>query len=179
MKYSNKIFLLTVAFSVAAATVQAFPWTRDFYDQKSHKAQEGTILSEPDGAVTVNGKNYMLDDDQDAGRKEASKISNPISPNGENIAKGKAAYDRYCFVCHGNGAAGGEGPVGKKFEANIMAPTPLVEDYVQSKTDGEIFYIITKGGRIAMPSYGDLVPEEDRWHIINYIKNELKSGGGN
>ena len=177
MNQLTKITVLIALFVFTAVTVQAFPWTRDFYDQMSPKAQDGNILNAPNGAVTTEGKNYNLSDDQEAGRQEARKLKNPV-PN--DPARGKVTYERFCMVCHGSGVAGEPGPVGKKFEDNIMPPTELVGDYVQSQlSEGEIFYVITKGGRIAMPSYGDLVPEEDRWHIVNYIRNELKNKGGN
>lgn len=151
----------------------AFPWSRDFYDQMSHKAQEEEALADPVGSVTINGSQYILNN-----REDAANIKNPFTASPSVLAKGKASYERFCLVCHG--ATGqGDGPVGKKFEAEIMAPTSLTGEYVQGKPDGDIFFTITKGGQIAMPSYGDLVPENDRWHIITYIKNELKKAGGN
>lgn len=172
MKQSNKIIVFLTIFIFSGSLASAFPWTRDFYDQMSHKAQEGTILNAPEGTVTTNGKKYVLNN-----REDAAKIKNPIT--NADLERGKARYERFCLVCHGV-TGQGDGPVGKKFEAEIMAPTSLTGDYVQGKPDGDIFYTITKGGQIAMPSYGDSITEDDRWHIINYIKQELKNkAGGN
>ncbi len=176
MKHYKKIIILAFVGVFTHQIAFGLPWSRDFYDQMSHKAQEETALTDPEGIVSIDGKNYILNS-----REDAAKIKNPLSNatiSAAVIARGKAKYERFCLVCHG--ATGqGEGPVGKKFEAEIMAPTSLTGDYVQGKPDGDIFYTITKGGQIAMPSYGDLVPETDRWHIITYIKHELKKAGGN
>jgi hypothetical protein len=45
-------------------------------------------------------------------------------------------------------------------------------DYVQLQPDGQIFFTISYGS-IAMPFYRDSIPEDDRWHVVNYIKHVL------
>jgi hypothetical protein len=42
-------------------------------------------------------------------------------------------------------------------------------DYVQLQPDGQIFYTISHGS-IAMPFYRQSMPAEDRWHLVNFIK---------
>jgi hypothetical protein len=38
-------------------------------------------------------------------------------------------------------------------------------------TDGELFYWVSEGLRgTAMPAFRDLLSEEERWHVINFIR---------
>ena len=56
----------------------------------------------------------------------------------------------------------------------------MTAEYIQNYPDGWIWGTITYGSAI-MPAYGvpgpqggsnDLSPEE-RWHVVNYVKNQL------
>ncbi|MBT8143461.1 MAG: cytochrome c, partial [Gammaproteobacteria bacterium] len=76
----------------------------------------------------------------------------------------------HCASCHGAGGSG-DGPVGLKY---VPPPMDLTTDYVQQQADGQLFYTITHGG-VVMPFYRDAIDIEDRWHLINYIKSELKT----
>ena len=42
-------------------------------------------------------------------------------------------------------------------------------DYVQLQPDGQLFYTISHGS-IAMPFYRQAILPEDRWHLVNFIK---------
>ena len=54
-------------------------------------------------------------------------------------------------------------------------PTSLVEDYVQGKPDGEIYYVITHGSISGlMGPHGSQVLPEDRWSIIHYVRELAK-----
>jgi len=104
-------------------------------------------------------------------RLEASrKLINPVSTSVESVARGKEVYEIHCEVCHGV-AGKGDGPVGRKF---VPPPMDLSTDYVQLQGEGQMFYTITHGG-VAMPFYRDAIKEIDRWHVINFVKSELKS----
>ncbi len=38
-------------------------------------------------------------------------------------------------------------------------------------SDGQIFDWITNGiSSLGMPAFGEVIEEEDRWHLINYIR---------
>ena len=60
----------------------------------------------------------------------------------------------------------------KKFP---IQPTTLVEDYVQSKADGELYHIITTGSISGlMGAHGAQIKADDRWKVINYIRTLAK-----
>lgn len=164
------IAILSVALSPGVA--MAWPWSWDMYYQPSHRAQKTPAPPKPEGTVSTNGKPFYAKNKQ-----EADSLINPFAPTQDSFNRGKKRFAIFCEVCHGPGGKG-DGPVGKKF----VRPTDLTLPYIQQKTDGYIFYTIEHGGLFIMPSYGDSIPSEDRWHIINYIKNgltdktELKQG---
>lgn len=96
---------------------------------------------------------------------EADKVINPFAGNADATAKGKKLYMTYCSVCHGN-TGKGDGPAGGGL-------TPKAADHssekVQKQTDGAIFWKITNG-RAPMASYKEILKDEQRWQLVNYIR---------
>ena len=95
----------------------------------------------------------------------ADKIDNPLKNDNKSSAFGKKIFSQLCAVCHGPKGKG-DGMAGAGLTPK---PTNLTSDVVQSQSDGAIFWKITKG-RAPMASYKDLLPEKQRWQIINYIR---------
>jgi mono/diheme cytochrome c family protein len=141
------------------------PWSWDFFTQPSHKAQEEEALPMPEGTVLVKGKTLKMDN-----MAEGGKVKNPERATKASIDRGRNRYKIYCAVCHGSGGKG-DGPVGKKY----VPPTDLTSSYIQNKEAGEIFYAVTYGGLGIMPRYADALEPEDRWHIANYILNQIRN----
>jgi mono/diheme cytochrome c family protein len=145
------------------------PWDKDMVDQPSVKAQESQVESLV-ASVPVGGRaGYPPPKDiieLVRARLEAGRtLKNPIPKSPESLARGREMYDLHCIVCHG--AQGrGNGPVGQKF---VPQPMELNFDYVQLQPDGQIFYTISHGS-IAMPFYREAIAVEDRWHLVNFIK---------
>lgn len=140
-----------------------WPWTTDMFSQPSHKAQEDKALEIPAGTAPTHRRPILIKD-----KAQSDEVSNPILLNKESLERGKWLYDTYCAVCHGEKGVG-DGVVGKKY----VPPTDLTSEYVQKKSDGNIYYTITYGGLAIMPHYRDSILPEDRWHIVNYIKYGL------
>ena len=44
-------------------------------------------------------------------------------------------------------------------------------EWQHGETDGEIFLVIRDGVTADMLGYEDQIPEEDIWHLVNYIKS--------
>jgi len=110
-----------------------------------------------------------------ANRDEAKDLVNPIPVSAASLKKGRNLFRIYCAACHGlTGKA--DSPVSSKIGA-----IDLTDDYVQkSLTQGWVWGTITFGSYV-MPAYGvpneqggsnDLSVEE-RWHVVNYLKNGL------
>jgi mono/diheme cytochrome c family protein len=92
--------------------------------------------------------------------------SNPIAPTQDSIARGQELYTTNCQVCHG--ASGrGDGPA-----AATLNPPPLdLNVHAPLHSDPDIFALITNGiPGTAMPAHEKILPPDDRWHIINYVR---------
>lgn len=98
---------------------------------------------------------------------------NPFEADEESVAKGSALYAANCAICHGE-TGEGDGPAAPGLE---IIPADLHEDHVQVLTDGAFFYIISHGKpETPMPAWEDLLSEDERWHVINFLRTFLVSG---
>lgn len=95
----------------------------------------------------------------------AAKKRNPIEANEASLANGKALYVKECASCHGDKGKG-DGPAVKDLEKK---PGDLSLPKLWEQTDGALFWKLTEG-RKPMPSYTQTMSEEDRWHVINYMR---------
>ena len=96
---------------------------------------------------------------------EAAGLANPLPRSQAVLAQGRRGFNTYCAVCHGilgNGATSLTAAYGAK-------PANLVSDQIRRLSDGEIYFVITRG-KNAMPSYAaDLSPDE-RWPVVHYLR---------
>lgn len=174
MRYKvGQLLFISALVALAPSLVMAWPWSTDMMNQPSLKPQEtdnGKIYPFPSRSVPTIGVPTKV-----ANREEAKGLSNPVAATAGSIKIGKRLFTIYCAACHGlTGKA--DSPISPKIGA-----IPLNDDYVQKDlTEGWIFGTITFGSAI-MPAYGkpgegggsnDLSVEE-RWHVINYIRNGL------
>jgi len=92
--------------------------------------------------------------------------TNPLPVTGQFLQRGRQRFEIYCTPCHGP-LGDGNGVV-KKIG---MMPTVanLQDKRIVEMADGEIFNTITHG-KNTMGAYGPIVPVEDRWAIIAYLR---------
>ena len=153
-------YIIALLLTMTPASALAMPWSWDMFLQPSCRAQKCPAPPTPPGLIPTTGDPFYAKD-----RAEAAKLKNPFPMTAESIERGRQRYNIFCATCHGDSGVG-NGPVGQKY----VTPADLTSAYVQSKPDGDIFYTITHGGLAVMPSYRDSVAQDDRWHIVNYIK---------
>lgn len=104
--------------------------------------------------------------------KAGIELNNPIELTDENLERAQVLYDRFCLQCHGTLGDG----QGLLFTNKLypFPPASLVNDKVNGIPDGEIFHTITYGYGV-MPEHASIIPVEDRWKIILYIRNNLQN----
>jgi len=102
----------------------------------------------------------------------AKRKVNPVAADANSIATGKRIYQKECLDCHGpTGKGDGPGAADLKVKpADLTALDPA------EHSDGELFWKISVGNK-PMPGYEKLLPEESRWHVVNYL-HTLNSKGG-
>jgi mono/diheme cytochrome c family protein len=129
----------------------------------------GTVArSEP--IQIVNGKVYAFEDSP----VNTGKISgttnfvetNPLPVNEALLARGRDRFDIYCAPCHGR--LGDGNGITKKI--GVMAAVANLHDKrIVELTDGEIFDTITHG-KSTMGAVGPLLPTQDRWAVVAYLR---------
>jgi len=108
--------------------------------------------------------------------EDADKTKNPVPASAESVAKGKELYLEQmkgnCVFCHGETGTGNEAnfPRLRRKPADISN-----KERMTAMTDGELFWKISKGINGIMPPGEKRMSEEERWHVVNYIRTLVKS----
>lgn len=160
--------IILVSLLAYAAAAWAFPWDKDMVDQPFAKPQRQPPAPAPD-AVPLDGGETLPAPTTEQGmfdaKEDAASVANPVAATAESLERGAYLYEINCLVCHG--AEGrGDGPVGELFET---APVDLNDDYTQDQADGQLYFTLTRG-RGVMPFYRDALSRQERWHVVNYVK---------
>jgi len=94
--------------------------------------------------------------------EDAARV-NPVKSSAEGLAEARKVFGYDCDMCHGP-KGDGKGDVVESMKLTMhdwRDPATLA-----NISDGEIFYIITKG-KGKMMAEGDRVPEKLRWNLVN------------
>ena len=119
---------------------------------------------------TVNGPVYTFEDSPvNTGRVAGTTNfveTNPLPVTGELLQRGHERFDIYCAPCHGK--LGDGNGITKKLGL-MPAVANLHDQRIVVMSDGEIFNTITHG-KSTMAAYGPLMPTQDRWAVITYLR---------
>ncbi len=97
---------------------------------------------------------------------DAADVVNPIPADESSVQRGEEVFKTACTNCHGEEGRG-DGPVAVAFDPK---PLDFRDEKVKELSDGELFYIITNGIEETAMSSWSALDEEDRWHLVNYIR---------
>ena len=119
---------------------------------------------------TVSGAVYRFEDSPvNTGRVTGTTNfveTNPLPVNEVLIQRGHERFDIYCAPCHGR--LGDGNGITKKIGV-MPAVANLHDKRIVEMADGEIFNTVTYGKGL-MGAAGPLVPTEDRWAVIAYLR---------
>ena len=104
--------------------------------------------------------------------EDAARV-NPIKSSPEGLAEARKVFGYDCAMCHGD-KGDGKGDVVESMKLTMhdwREPATLA-----NMTDGEIFYILTKG-KGKMMAEGDRLPEKLRWNMVNLVRAMAAKGG--
>jgi copper transport protein len=103
--------------------------------------------------------------DRPLSRRQAS-ADNPVAASPESIARGQMLFSGNCALCHGESGRG-DGPAA----SGLRIPPANLYDHIPYHPDQFFFGVITNGVSGVMPSFKNTISEEDRWHILNYLRD--------
>jgi mono/diheme cytochrome c family protein len=92
---------------------------------------------------------------------------NPVAESDAVLAKAQTSYNQRCVQCHGREGRG-DGPMAGMTKEKPVDLTNRAN--MAAMTDGEIFWIITKGDR-SMPAFESKLTDEDRWGLIHLLRS--------
>jgi len=176
------VVLLSVSGSLGCWEQMSSDWFPQMKRQLAVQAFElnpnvgaGQGLTPPEGTVAVGNPfpdiSGMTTTEQDA-------VPNPVASSLASLKRGEELYNRTCATCHGM-EGGGDGPVaGPPFGQGpfgMVLPIGGQMSVARALTDGHIYATITLG-RGRMPSYRRISPE-DRWNVVNYVRDLNGQGG--
>ncbi len=95
----------------------------------------------------------------------ADKVTNPVIANEKNIATGKDLFIKTCAICHGKKGKG-DGPKSAELDKPVG---DFTKENFSKQSDGAIFWKLTEGKK-PMPSFKKEMTEEQRWMVIDYIR---------
>jgi mono/diheme cytochrome c family protein len=81
------------------------------------------------------------------------------------LSRGQERFDIYCSECHGR-LGNGDGMIPRR---GFRRPPSYHTPTLRAAATGHFFDVITNGFG-AMPPYGTMIPRDDRWAIIAYIR---------
>jgi mono/diheme cytochrome c family protein len=96
----------------------------------------------------------------------ASLPRNPVPASFESVAAGRRVYEAHCAACHGLQGAG-DGPASPSLPRK---PADL-RVHVPMHPDGLLYRWISEGvPDRSMPAFRGRLTEEERWHVVNYLR---------
>jgi mono/diheme cytochrome c family protein len=119
---------------------------------------------------------YTLKNDS-AGYAGSDGVKNPLLPlDAKKRLEATRLYLINCAICHGE-KLDGMGPLFKNDGPFTAAPKNFMEPDMKAMTEGKMFHSVTYG-KGQMGSYASQLNTEQRWMIIQYIKEKQMTGAG-
>jgi mono/diheme cytochrome c family protein len=95
----------------------------------------------------------------------ADKIKNPLKGDEAAIKAGSVLYKQMCAICHGNKGKG-DGMAGMSLTPR---PSNFTKTSIQEQSDGALYWKLTTG-RSPMAAYENILKENQRWQLVNFIR---------
>ena len=150
-------------------------WAAEMHYTQTYRPQEPPRLDSPPGAVPFKfaGDPRTLTRAPDIDPLDYPDLVNPRAGEAASGTAGHAeAVELFrwnCSHCHGMAGAG-DGRVNDFLQAYNYVPVPdLSGEATVEKTDGDIYGILTDGV-LVMPPFKNLLSPEDRWLLVDYVR---------
>lgn len=168
---------------------------QDMDNQEKYKAQQamplfadGRAMRPPVEGAVARGARFLQEDEHfykgfvnnafvttfPASNPETGK---PLVIDEAFLHRGQQRFNIYCAACHGRDGSGSGMVNNRALEigGGWVQAGNLQDEEIRSRPHGHIFNTITNGIR-TMPSYGERIPEIDRWAIVSYVRALQRSG---
>jgi len=124
------------------------------------------MAARPRVAGTVARGEYIVNDFYLTG-KSGGQVTDgfPIPITAEIVERGNERFNIYCTPCHGR-LGDGNGMIPSR---GFRRPPSFHTQTLRQQPTGHFFDVMTNGFG-SMPSYRTMIPTQDRWAIVAYIR---------
>jgi mono/diheme cytochrome c family protein len=177
--FACMVMIAALAGCGADSNHRAYEYMPDMARDPAYKAyapnsitRDGLTLQMPvKGTIPRGFQPFHYGPGEQEAIRAGKELQNPYHPTPRTMEEGKALYQTYCLVCHGEQGRG-DGPISSK----IPTPPSYVSDRVKEFPQGRIFHVITMGSG-KMPSYAAQLSADERWKIVSYVHTALQGLG--
>lgn len=124
--------------------------------------KEGQMPAE--GSIPRGFTPFEIDNTTDGYNFAKTSLMSPMDSTQVDLVQGKALYDIYCGICHGN-KGDGQGNLVKREK---ILGIPSYADVGRAITEGSVYHTIYYG-KNAMGSYANQLNETERWQVVAYV----------
>jgi len=172
-------FLVALAGCGATSQQRAYEYMPDMARGPAYKAfapnpvtRDGLTLQHPvAGTIPRNYQPFHFGPGEEEAARAGRELQDPYHATARTLDEGKALYQTYCIVCHGEQGKG-DGPISSK----IPPPPSYLSDRLMQFPPGRVFHVISMGtGK--MPSYAAQLSMDERWKIVTYVHAFLQGLG--
>lgn len=162
---------------------------QDMDNQEKYKAQQalplfadGRAMRPPVEGAVARGPQFLLTDEHFyRGYVNNTFVTSfpvvvpatgqPLAINEAFLRRGQERFNIYCSACHGRDGLGAGAVNNRALElgGGWVQAGNLHDAEIRGRPHGHLFNTITNGIR-TMPSYGERIPELDRWAIVAYVR---------
>ena len=99
--------------------------------------------------------------------RAATKLSNPVAANEENLAAAARLYREHCTLCHGD-------PAHPKAPLNdsLNPPAPQFMDDKADMPENQNFFILQHGIRwTGMPGWKNVLTDQQIWQLVAFLSH--------
>ncbi len=156
----------------ACSSTNTYPidYFAEMHYQESYRTYEPPRFMAPESAVPVEGRAPAYTNE------ELAQLENPVEADEASVSFGQNVFNTNCQACHGE-QGNGDGPMAAQFETyGARLPADLTSERLVGVPDSYLYTVVTNGLPPFMPPFGDLIPGDEIWHLINYIR-ELQGAG--
>jgi len=176
MKRITKILILTVVvglmFSCKKDSRPNYQFMPNMYEPVGYETYgeydvfpgDQSAMLPAEGTIARGFGLYDYENTNDDYELAKIELVSAIDSTQIDLNRGKALYDIYCGICHGNKGAG----QGNLVKREKILGVPSYDDAGRAITIGSIYHVIYYG-RNTMGSYAAQINEEERWQVAEYV----------
>lgn len=150
-----------------------YEYMPDMYRSQSYKPYSASSVFKdgisarkpPAGSIAQNQVPFNYKNDPAEYERAGLELKSPLPESNMNKEKGKVLFIAFCSHCHG---ATGDGK-GQIVKLDLFPPIPSFNNQLKELSEGKMFFSITYGKGL-MGSHASQLDPEERWQIIQYIK---------